>query len=113
MSGWEFSGSTPLGAGLTGHSETGASLDGGSCWRPALAWRDRLEGRVWSALCVDLSEAHGLLAISVTCPVFLTEIRKHDNERDYTILFDYCFHSASRIGRRSVSELKKQFCFWS
>lgn len=65
-----------------------------------------MEGRVWSALCVDLSEAHGPLAISVTCPVFLTEIRKHDNERDYTILFDYCFHSASRIGRRSVSELR-------
>lgn len=64
---------------------------------------------MWSALCIDLSEAHGPLALSVTCPVFLKEIRKHDNEQDYTILFDYCFHSASRIGRRSVSELRSSF----
>lgn len=36
-----------------------------------------------------------LFAISVTYPVFLTEIKKHDDKCDYTILFDYCFLSAS------------------
>lgn len=90
-----------------GHPESGAS----GLWlllAPALA--AGAVGRLFGVCTVALTSGkHMDLCCFCDLPCFSYRRREHDNECDYTILFDYCFHSASRIGRRSASELRSSF----